>query len=259
MQFNVSYTLGRTRDVQSDPVGRVSGEESSRIKRLASAAFYSPPRSFFTRQGDPSSSYGYSDFDQRQNLVFNFIAQSPYVPGFPRLLSGWQVAALAGIRAGVPFSVITRDLYFEPGFGTLQNNRANYWGKDTEDAFLADRTPIPGGVVLLDTEKFEKPSLNEMGNLARNAFRGPGFWNVDFSLSRSFAVPRLGEGASLQFRIELFNAFNHTNLNNPQSVLESDVFGQAFFGRQGVGSSQPSVAPLNEQPRRIQLALKVYF
>jgi hypothetical protein len=114
-------------------------------------------------------------------------------------------------------------------------------------------------VVLLDTEKFEKPSLNEMGNLARNAFRGPGFWNVDFSLSRSFAVPRLGEGASLQFRIELFNAFNHTNLNNPQSVLESDVFGQAFFGRQGVGSSQPSVAPLNEQPRRIQLALKVYF
>ena len=71
--------------------------------------------------------------------------------------------------------------------------------------------------------------------------------------------PPLGEQGRLQFRAEFFNLFNHTNLNNPNAVLQSSTFGEATFGRQGFGSVLPSVSPLSEQPRRIQFGVKIYF
>jgi hypothetical protein len=138
-------------------------------------------------------------------------------------------------------------------------NRADFVGDHSEDAFLGKREPIPGGVILLDRTQFRTPAAGRMGDAPRNYFRGPGFWNVDLALSRSFSVPKFGEQAWLQFRVELFNVLNHANLNNPDSTLGSFSFGTALFGRQGFGSALPSVSPLNEQPRRIQLAVKVYF
>ena len=99
--------------------------------------------------------------------------------------------------------------------------------------------------------------------MPRNAFRGPGFWNVDFALSRSFALPRLGEQGRLQFRAEFFNFFNHTNLNNPfdpnDVTLGSSSFGEATFGLLGFGSSLVGASPLNEKPRGIQFGVKIYF
>ena len=104
-------------------------------------------------------------------------------------------------------------------------------------------------------------SSSSSGYSRRNSLFGPGFWNVDLSLSRRFLLPRLGERVSLQFRAEFFNVFNHTNLGNPFAKLNSSSapFGQALFGRNGVGAGSPGASPLNEQPRRIQLALRVNF
>ena len=82
---------------------------------------------------------------------------------------------------------------------------------------------------------------------------------MDLSVSRSFALPPLGERWRVQFRADFFNVFNHTNLGNPDSILQSDTFGQARFGRQGFSSALPSVSPLDERPRRIQFALRVNF
>ena len=275
VQFQASYTLGRTRDVQSDPLGRKVSAEPDRSKRLATVPLFEVGP-LFLRQFDPRSDYGHSDFDQRHNLVFNFIAQMPYVLGTPRLMSAWQFSAVAGFRSGFPFTVWsgtpadagTNPLFILPGRGlagvpnqflVASANRADYWGSDPTQAFLSNPTEIPGGETLLDPAHFANPRSDQLGNTPRNMFYGPGFWNVDFSMSRSFAVPRLGEGASLQFRAEFFNVFNHTNLNNPEPILGRTTFGDAAFGRQGVGFSSPSTAPLNEQPRRIQFALKLYF
>ena len=193
--------------------------------------------------------------------------------GWLRFLSGWQAATLVGIRSGFPFSVHSSSTCPTPDTpisqcqgvsipqsgGVLNRNRADFVGENLDDAFLDSRRQVSGGVVLLDKTKFRPPVGENIGNLTRNIFRGPGFWNVDFGLSRSFPLPRLGEQGRIQFRAEFFNLFNHTNLNNPDLSLESQTFGQATFGRQGFGSSQFSSSPLNEQPRRVQFALKVIF
>jgi hypothetical protein len=259
LQFLVAYTLSRTRDVQSDPVGRISAPAASANQDASSLGFYAPPQTFFARQGDPSSNYGYADFDQRHSFLIDVIAQSPFVYGLPRLMSGWQFAALAAVRAGFPFSVLSRErTYIEPGTGLLYENRANYWGAERSEAFLENPVQVPGGLLVLDDAKFDWPARDHLGNMPRNAFRGPGLWNMDFSMSRSFALPRLGEGASLQFRAEFFNVFNHTNLADPDNALESPTFGQAFYGRPDGSSVLPSLHPV-EKPRRVQFALKVYF
>jgi hypothetical protein len=54
--------------------------------------------------------------------------------------------------------------------------------------------------------------IGKFGNLGRNALYGPGFVNVDAGLFKNF---RFKESGTVQFRCEMFNAFNHVNISNP--------------------------------------------
>ncbi len=259
VQFQVSYTYSRTRDNQSDPFRNPSLDFSvPAAKRLGDPGLTQILHSTFTRQFDSSLDRGLSDFDQNHNLVFNVLAQSPGIWKLRWLTRGWQLVALAGFRAGFPFTVVAPGNDFSP-FGLLHRNRPDLVGNDREAVFLSPSKPGPAGIYLLDRTKFKDPPPGQVGNLPRNAFRGPGFWNTDLGLSRYFPLPRLGERAKLQFRVEFFNVFNHANLGNPTSSLGSDEFGLSHFGRQGFGGSLPSVSPLNEQPRRVQFGVKIHF
>ena len=61
------------------------------------------------------------------------------------------------------------------------------------------------------------------GTLGRNALYGPGMWNLDASLRKSFAVT---ERVSLRFKADFLNAFNHTNLGGLVSNVANASFGQ---------------------------------
>src|SRR5262249_32050986 len=83
------------------------------------------------------------------------------------------------------------------------------------------------------------------GNLGRAAFRGPHQANFDASLAKSTKVGGLSEAATLEFRSEFFNAFNHPQFLNPGNAIGTPSFGKI----QGT-----SVAP-----RLIQFGLKYQF
>ena len=105
---------------------------------------------------------------------------------------------------------------------------------------------------------FSAPCLGCPGNLGRNTFVGPSQWFADMSLFKNFKVT---ERVGLQFRVEGFNVFNHTNflLAEPgQASLETthnqlatadNVGGFPNFGQAG--------GTLN--PRNLQFGLKVNF
>jgi len=112
---------------------------------------------------------------------------------------------------------------------------------------------------LLNAAAFSEAALSTLGSAGRNEFIGPGFYNLDIALARSFRVRRLGENTRVTLRASAFNVLNHANLNNPDSLLTSPTFGIALFGRQGVSSGFPAQTPLNETPRQVQLTLKVEF
>ncbi len=261
--FQVSYTLGRTQDNQSDPFRNpvVQVVTSNVASRLTSplAITGNLPHATFTQQFNSSLDWGASDFNQKHNLVLNVIAQSKEWPRVPWLTRGWQLSAVTGFRSGFPFSVIAPDTGFGvPAFGKLNANRANLAGS-VEATYLDPPVPVTGGEILLSKSKFQSPASGAIGLTPRNAFTGPGFYNVDMGISRNLHVPRMKEEARLQIRADFFNILNHTNLGNPVNSIGSPDFGVAAFGRTGFSGALPTAAPLSEQPRHFQIALRLFF
>jgi hypothetical protein len=71
-----------------------------------------------------------------------------------------------------------------------------------------------------------------------------------------FKVP---ESTRLTLRADAFNFLNHANLNNPDNLLGDPNFGVATYGRQGTASGTPSVSPVNETARQIQMMVRLEF
>lgn len=64
----------------------------------------------------------------------------------------------------------------------------------------------------------------------RNIFAGPGYFDVDATLSKAFGLPTMkviGENARLEFRANFYNLFNKLNLYNPQTDIKNVHFGEA--------------------------------
>ena len=82
----------------------------------------------------------------------------------------------------------------------------------------------------------------------RNAFRGPGFWNMDASLYKNFQIT---ESKRLQLRFEVYNAFNHANLylSTGEADISSTSYMPACFGCSGSTADR----------RNVQLAAKFIF
>ena len=92
---------------------------------------------------------------------------------------------------------------------------------------------------------FPIPEPGQSGDLGRNTFTGPGFANVNVNFAKATRIPWFTrEGASLQFRAEIFNLFNRVNLERPISDLSSGLFGR-------------SVSQV--QPRSVQFGLHLSF
>ena len=77
---------------------------------------------------------------------------------------------------------------------------------------------LPSGVNQLSTTipygGFTAPTLDTVGNVGRNNYFGPTFWNSDLSLQKNIPIH---EAIQAQFRFDAFNAFNHINPGNPSS------------------------------------------
>src|SRR5207248_2633965 len=81
----------------------------------------------------------------------------------------------------------------------------------------------------LNKAAFTQNAVGTFGNVGRNAFRGPNYYNLDLSLSRNF---QLYERLKLQMRLEGFNVFNHPFFGTSggsgfTTTLSSGTFGNA--------------------------------
>ena len=252
-----SYTWSHYIDNQSDPlVGDFFDLSFTAISGGAGGG----GRAAFTQQFNPMADKGNSDFDQRHNLVlFSYWNLPSAFQGSKAglLFRDWIVGGLAAFRSGFPYTVINNASAVIPGSGVLLNPRPDLI--DPKQAVLSDPISIPGGKQLLNPAAFAGV-LDRLGTLGRNSLIGPGLYNIDISLGRSFALPWLGEAGRLTLRADAFNFLNHANLNNPDPLLgDTATFGTALFGRQGRQSGFPAVSPLNETARQLQMLLKVEF
>ena len=95
-----------------------------------------------------------------------------------------------------------------------------------------------------NTALFSIAPLGQLGNAPRRFFYGPGIENTDLSLLKSISF---GRSKTLQFRLEVFNLFNHPQFYGPGAVdgnITSATFGQIVNAA---------------APRQIQIAEKFSF
>jgi hypothetical protein len=190
------------------------------------------------------------DIPQRWTLTILYQIPSPRMDYRPlnAVLGGWQLSNVTIYQKGSPFSVYC-SLPFIPvrnGAGTIVGNsgcdyNADGYNYDYPDA-PAFKDPTKHATEqqylngLFTAADFPAPPLGQEGNIGRDIYRNPSYFDTDLSLSKQGKIPWfIGDrGATLQFRAEFYNVFNHTNLGSVDQDMADPLFGRvtsAFPGR----------------------------
>jgi hypothetical protein len=244
---------------------------------------------------DTRASRGLSNFDRTNVLSSSLVYNLPTLQGMNAFVKGfaggWETSTVVSVATGNALTIT----------GNLQGN--------TTCVSLAGGVPCPSASVRGDpwgvyangsqTHYSVRPlqvagqpclTSNNLQLINPNAFtfngyvlgqrpfgdtgqcHGPGIRDVDFSLDKNWGIPRLGEAAKLQFRLEFFNLFNHpmfrygsssgdsnANVNYVASggqVVNGVVTGTTLQGGSSFGNT-PFLNNLGN--REIQYALKLIF
>jgi hypothetical protein len=252
-----AYTLGHT---QSDVDSVITGHNSSY------GTVYNPY--------NPSAQAGPAAFDIQHGFTLHGVWELPKLSGMNpvvrSVLGGWQFSGAANLEGGYPYTV--QDCNHSPdGVGGVDGD-ADMGGPDcvlpNVTAAMAGKGCGNAGFKAgcLTAAAFSDPCpLNASGQLnctsgqwegnsGRNAFRGPGFADVDFSSAKYFRIPWFTkEGARLQIRGEFFNLLNRVNLN--PSTMSTNL---AIVG---TTSTNPNFTKAlgAYNPRTVQVGARIEF
>ena len=118
-----------------------------------------------------------------------------------------------------------------------------------------NNTPILGGATMYyNPNCFSQQAFGTLGNFGREGLVGPGLVDVDMGLLKTTTIH---EGLTLQFRAEVFNIFNHTNLSLPLSSIFSGTPSATTTLTHVLNAGQILTAAVPS--REIQLGLKLIF
>lgn len=245
MQFQASYTFGKSLDERSGNSGR---QEFSN----GQARTFDPYQRFLDK--------GRSDFDVRHSFVANFSYELPFgrnTTGFVRqLVYGYQFNTIVTLNSGVPFTPLVDG---DPDRDGTDDNAAR------PDLIPGvSLTPVGGRSpdLWFNPAAFAPPTPGFRGTAGRNIITGPDFKTVDLSMVKDFPID---EKRRLQFRAEVFNLFNRANFDLPANSQDgSQIF--TFIPPAGSTPARftptPSVGRIFStvgDSREIQFALKFIF
>ncbi len=222
---NANYTLSKALDGASNP-----GPDN------AEPNFPQDPANMAAEKG-------LSDFDHRHRLVANFLYSVPFwknSQGWMHTAFGeWQVGGIWTLQTGGPFTV------------NLPTDNANNGEPLSAPSQRPDLICNPNigpktTAEWFNTNCFAAPARFAYGNAGRDIVIGPGLDNFDATLQKQFPIR---ESAKLQFRLDIFDFFNHPNFNAPIGAGRQYSANSTSFG--AITSAQ--------DPRDMQFSLRLAF
>jgi hypothetical protein len=211
---------------------------------------------------DPSAYWGPSDYDTTHAFKLWGVYTTPnFFHGdqawLDKVVGGWSISGIWNAHTGFPWTPVYHTADDSTCSAVIANN---YWtcdmrpaaykggaGSDTSNAaFMRSGGNFPNGwQAYFDPATFTQGGtfpdvgpLPQRPSVGRNSFRGPRYFDIDMTITKSFGLPKmpvLGENAKFELRADFFNAFNKLNLTNIQTdmVRQSQYFGMAMNGLAG--------------------------
>lgn len=229
LQFRGAYTFSKSLDEGSSLANAVSGTTNAFVMNPLNAR----------------EDYGLSSFDIRHSASINATYEIPFKSKAAfanRLLSNWQISAIATIQSGLPFSP---QLGFNP---TNDGNSRNPGRPSLNPAFTGNL--ITGNPTqYYNPNAFIVPLSGTYGDAGRDVLEGPGLTDLDLSFLKRIPIR---ERLNLQFRGEFFNILNHTNFNSPNPIVFTAATG-------GASPTAGLITSTSTTSRQIQFGLKLQW
>jgi hypothetical protein len=216
--INTNYTLSHC---ISDQWG------SPDVKGLTGQGYTNPDNRRFDRGNCNAGT-----IDQRHLFNLSAVADTPRFsnPTLRTLGSGWRLSTIFRILSGDYLSMTTsqdRALNNTVGQRVNQILGSPYGAKSVKN--------------YLNPAAFALPAQGTLGNSGMGSIAGPGTWQFDTALTRTFQVR---EAQKLEFRAETFTLTNAIRMMDPLTDFNSSIFGQVTSAK---------------DPRIMQFALKYVF
>jgi hypothetical protein len=181
-------------------------------------------------------------------------------------MKGWTLSGTIFKHTGFPYSIwssnetaaLQGSLFGSTSPATTTAVLANVVGSPNINcgasaALLVNGQPTP----CYNTANFVDPT-NDFGTQRRNQFRGPGYFDTDFDVEKSFAMPKW-EKAQFSVGARFFNLFNHPNFAFPNTNADSGQFGQITQTVSQPTTIYGSGLGADASPRVIELQAKFVF
>jgi Carboxypeptidase regulatory-like domain/TonB dependent receptor len=224
----------------------------------------------YTSLAKPLLDWGSSDYDVRQRLVVAPIWEMPWFKqgsGIQReVLGGWGVGGIYTARGGIPFSAFdySEDETFytvprlepaTPFYSESVSKKPQVLGPNQFDGLdlplPKNFTPLSSALGLSDFGPFPSDMMH------RNTMRGPGAWNVDASLHKTFAIT---ERVGLDFEADGIDVLNHHDYFANTTTLAYFGPSSPLFVEEEKGGLGTTATSGNHDERRFgEFGLKVNF
>ena len=185
---------------------------------------------------------GPTSFNVRNRIVTSLLWELPvgrdraFGSGMSRaadyVVGGWNVSTIATFSNGLPIFITVPNRTGSPFVGHRPNRTCS--GNLSSVDLRSNRQ-------FIDTSCFQDTERGFFGNSERAPISGPGLNNFVIGIQKDFMFT---ESKLLEFRLEMFNAFNHAQFRNPNGSVANRNFGLVSAAR---------------QPRVVQMALKLQF
>lgn len=195
--------------------------------------------------------YGNSDYDFRHNMSASYIWDLPIKSSnefLNEVIGGWTISQVFHARSGEPYSVIDTT-----PTGSVMGNGAS---ETVLGNFLGGSRPScsnPSDTCLLASQF----NINGFGNMTRNQFRGPMYFDTDLSIYKAFNVFK--ERAKFTIGAIAYNVLNHPNFANPDGNMADGTFGTIQATVSAASSPYGNFQSAAASGRILQLMLKFQF
>src|SRR5215469_2455033 len=214
----------------------------------------------FLYQVDPQNlrkyNYGNSDYDFRQNFSASYIYEMPSAFKENRLLNsvvgGWVTSGVIYKRTGQPYSVVDTSLTSQ----LIGNNAAG----EIMPYFLGGSIPAcKVDIRCLNPAQFTETGQNTFGNISRNQFRGPGYFDMDMTIKKNIRITE--SGLTFSMGANAYNVLNHPRFANPDNNFANagSTFGQIQSTVTPASSPYGNFQGSAVSGRVLQLELEVKF